>query len=44
MNFESARLETAQCLETLSLKLKAEIANANYRIDEFRNRMAHILA
>ena len=36
-SFESARVESMQCLDTLSLKLNTEIASLNYKVDEFYN-------
>ena len=41
--FESARLESKQCLETLSVKLHTEISNINYKIDVFHGKMTKIL-
>jgi hypothetical protein len=43
-SFESARLESAQCLDTLSSKLHAEISGINYKIDMFNSKMNKVLA
>lgn len=42
-SFESARVESSQCLENLSLKIRKEISNINSKIDIFNSRMASTL-
>lgn len=43
-SFESARIESAQCLETLSIKLHTEVSNINYKIDMFNSKMTRMLS
>ena len=42
-SFESARVESSQCLENLSLKIRKEISNINSKIDIFNSRMSSTL-
>lgn len=42
-SFESARIESAQCLETLSVKIHSEISNINYKLDMFNGKMSKVL-
>ena len=41
--FESARLESVQCLDNLSVKIQTEVSNINYKIDVFQSKMTKIL-
>lgn len=41
--FESARLESIQCLDGMSVKIQTEVSNINYKIDVFQSKMAKIL-
>jgi hypothetical protein len=43
-SFESARVESLQCLDSLSLKLGTEITNINHRIDNFSSEISKTLA
>lgn len=42
-SFESARIESAQCLETMSIKLQAELQNINYKVDMFQTKLLQVL-
>jgi hypothetical protein len=42
-SFESARVESSQCLDNLSLKIRKEISNINSKIDIFNSRMTSVL-
>lgn len=42
-SFESARVETAQRLEGLALKVKTEINNLNYKLEMFNSQMLSIV-
>ncbi len=41
--FESARIESAQCLENLSSDIRNEITNINFKIENFNNRMYKVI-
>jgi hypothetical protein len=43
-SFESARLESSQCLENLSGKIRAEVSSVTYRIDAFNSKMSKVLS
>jgi hypothetical protein len=43
-SFESARLESSQCLENLSGKIRAEVTSVTYRIDAFNSKMSKVLS
>jgi len=42
--FESARLESIQCLDSLSGRLATEIANINFKIDSFNTTLSKTLS
>ena len=42
-SFESARLESMQCLDNLTGKIGGEVANLNYKLDMFNAKMAKTL-
>lgn len=42
-SFESARIESAQCLETMSIKLQAELQNINFKVDMFQTKLLQVL-
>lgn len=42
--FESARIESIQCLESLSAKLSGEISNINFKLDAFNSKMGKALS
>jgi hypothetical protein len=44
ISFESARVESTQVLDNLSFRLKTEMANINFRMDNFRTNMARVLS
>jgi hypothetical protein len=43
-SFESARVESTQCLESLSTKIRRELSTIHTKIDTFNARMAAVLA
>jgi hypothetical protein len=43
-SFESARVESSQCLENLSLKIRRELSSIHSKIDVFNSRMTAVLA
>ena len=42
-SFESARLESMQCLDNLAGKITGEMANINYKLDMFNAKMSKAL-
>lgn len=43
-SFESARLESSQCLENLSGKIRKELSSVNYRIEAFNSKMSKVIS
>ena len=43
ITFQSARLESAQCLDIMIVILQTEISSINYKVDAFRSKMSQIL-